>query len=293
MVTLSGAPTDSGIVGRVISLRRFGARLPTQWHPPLAAVADRAFLSMGRRVLARNPWVVNPVGRRLYVDPKDPRAARLRISGGNFDRPVARLWQQMVQDFDPDVAVDVGCNYGEIILFGQYSPRCRLVAVEASPAIQPYLARSLAESLPEVQLKRVAASDTSSTLRFTIDQSSSGLSHVADEGEISVPAIRLDTLDELAEPGQRLLIKIDVEGHEDHVLRGLEGAFARAADWRAIIEFVHLPVETKRALAQTYTVSLVSAADGRTTPATETELATFQELVQSQTCLKDVVLSPR
>ena len=109
--------------------------------------------------------------------------------------------------------------------------------------VAKYLKRNVAEAIPRARIHVAAASDHSGTvrlrLRSTFGAPYSGMASVELEDRSStsleVPAVRLE--DEI-EPGERLLFKIDVEGHELSVLRGMERLLVRR--WVGMCELSNL-----------------------------------------------------
>ncbi len=128
--------------------------------------------------------------------------------------------------------VDVGANIGNytLELSRLVGPTGRVIAVEPLPATFHILARHVALArCNNVTLLNVAASNGFSECGMTTPYFDSGLrnpyqSKLSDDGESTVLAIALDGLG--VEAPVRL-VKIDVEGHEMDVLRGMEGLIKR------------------------------------------------------------------
>jgi FkbM family methyltransferase len=134
--------------------------------------------------------------------------------------------------------LDVGANIGD------YS--WRIVNASAETAIEMFEpdatnARLLSQTMAKNNLNRitlhpVAVSDRSGSLEFLIDSISGATGSIVDHSANTwslhstygllasriVPCIDLDSLAEKLR-GQRVLIKIDVEGAEEKVLRGAQG----------------------------------------------------------------------
>jgi hypothetical protein len=115
-----------------------------------------------RWCLQRNGGAVaSAAGHRLYLDPGDAGALLLYWMNGMREPHVAALWKKLVDAVHPDLAVDVGANYGEIVLSTKYPEDCRIVAVEANPLVSAKLERSVSEALGDsAEVHNVAASDT-------------------------------------------------------------------------------------------------------------------------------------
>lgn len=159
------------------------------------------------------------------------------LDAEEFDR-IAELFT------DVDVFIDVGASHGVYVFHAiRHMNGGRIVAIEADPERFEVLQRNVAEwtdahpdepaeptDTPEVVCLLAAASDAEDlaqgdhvTFYTTGTQISGGLFPVperSDEYEpIEIPLVRLD---DLVEPDEFALVKIDVEGGELRVLRGAE-----------------------------------------------------------------------
>jgi FkbM family methyltransferase len=179
------------------------------------------------------------MGMKLYVDPADGRAVWLASAAGATNRQLISLWRQLLDQLQPDLVIDVGANYGEVAFSTTYRPTATVHLVEANPALWNPLQRTIdAAGLPNIVLHRCAASDQTREVTLHVREESSGLSSVAEgfkgNRQVSVSARRLDELI----PDHRtssLLFKIDVEGHETAVLRGMSRLLAHH-DYSGIVE---------------------------------------------------------
>jgi FkbM family methyltransferase len=118
-----------------------------------------------------------------------------------------------------DRVVDVGANIGVLTLAAarHVGPAGAVVAVEAHPRTVAFLRENVADDgALNVTVHHAAAGADPGELRFS-DCRSDDQNAVDSEGEIAVPARRLD---DLVPPGRVTLLKIDVEGFERFVLRG-------------------------------------------------------------------------
>ncbi len=124
---------------------------------------------------------------------------------------------------------DIGANWGWAALYAAALPGYRgpIHAFEPLPSTFRDLARAVADTGLDgrIAAHAVALSDRAGTGRMTIpDQVRSGLARLAAAGDVAVPLARLDDI-ALPDP---LVIKMDVEGHEDRVLAGAEACLRRA-----------------------------------------------------------------
>ncbi len=141
-----------------------------------------------------------------------------------------------------DTFVDVGANSGWYTTLGahQVGAAGRVYAVEASPVLADTLRAQVARNgFTNVEVLEAAASDAPGTLRVEPGPAQhTGLTRVRADGAGS--EVRANTLPALV-GAQALasarLIKVDVEGAEYAVVRGLAGSLpALAADAEVIVE---------------------------------------------------------
>jgi FkbM family methyltransferase len=205
--------------------------------------------------------VRNDLGRPLYLDSADNQAQRLALRRGLLDRPAIALWRRVVAGLRPTVVLDVGCNYGEVVLAGEYPADCRIHCIEPNPVVAGYLARSLRASLPTARLLVAAAGEASGELFLVPDPASSGLGYTSRSGGPGagwVPAVACDDVVQVTAV-DRLAFKLDVEGSEVTVLEGLTRSLAGAAAACGVLEFYLLSGEQQRKLVRRH--SLYAAAD--------------------------------
>lgn len=137
------------------------------------------------------------------------------------DRQERRLLQGLVGP--GATVVDVGANVGVYTryLAGLVGPSGTVHAFEPAPAnfhrLQGHLAR-----IPHVRLKQAAVGSRSGTTTLYLSEALNVDHQTYDSGAgrrgVEVPIVRLD---DHFSPGDRVdLIKIDVQGHEMHVLEG-------------------------------------------------------------------------
>jgi FkbM family methyltransferase len=140
-----------------------------------------------------------------------------------------------------DVVVDVGAHVGYYsCLASSTNAGARVLAVEASPANAQVAERNAASNGVRVEFRHAAFGQVSGQASFEITEASDncGLS-----GHPNSPSIERITLAAITgrdlgiDPGKRLVLKIDVEGHELSVLEGFGEVVAEAADVRILVEF--------------------------------------------------------
>lgn len=196
--------------------------------------------------------VVNARGRRIYLDPGDPRAEVLKARNGDLNPHSLRLWQDLLGSRRWDVVVDVGANYGEMLLGVDLPPHATVLAFEPNDRVADHLARSLSEAGLAVDLQRMAVSDTAGEKAFLQHDRWSGSSHLLSAGPIAggrvtdlaagpTTLVPTTTLDEAIGPlgARRACLKVDVEGAEDQVLAGGRHIFPRLQEVAIHIEILH------------------------------------------------------
>jgi FkbM family methyltransferase len=190
---------------------------------------------------------------RLFVDTSDRRGRRVRRRIGVSSSHNMELWRQIVRSGSWQTVLDIGANYGEVALSSRYPTGASIHLFEPNPYLRPYLLRSIAahRDATRVQLHQCVVSDTQGSVKFTIDRKWSGTSSAigqmhdpdgifkgpGDElfEEVELPALPIDSVLDSCRVGN-LIFKIDVEGYELRVLRGMEGTLARASCFLGVME---------------------------------------------------------
>lgn len=212
-------------------------------------------------------------GRRIYVDPEDPRALELVRAQGDLNPLSLRLWQRVLLAHEWELVVDVGVNYGEMLVGPELPPRAEVVGLEPNLALHPYLRRTLAEAgLGRARLLGAAVAGAPGRARFAVDTSWSGTSSLSDAAAASPTSddpgrwryveVPVTTLEDVVGPAERsFCVKVDVEGLEHEVVAGAGSLLTRPGPWVLMLEALHLDPAYLRELAAAYDV-LVSRRDG-------------------------------
>jgi FkbM family methyltransferase len=187
-------------------------------------------------------------GQRLIVSPDDVMQWTVAMHGG---------WEELIYEaIRPLVAegstvLDVGAHIGtSAVVFADWvGASGRVVCFEPFPRHVAQLARNVRlNGFDErVTIEAAAVSDRRCAVAFgTRDAFNGGMSAIGTDepGHLLVPAIDLDAWTASRQSGPIALAKIDVEGAEWHVLRGMKRGLA-ARMYRAILVELH-PQEIAR-----------------------------------------------
>lgn len=254
----------SGGLGAASRLRRLGASAAAAAHRRLAGWAASGVrrtlrrVPVGRRVrrliAERSLEAGWPVVRRtmragheLVLDLRS-EAQRDAYVTGRFDEPIVGAAQQMLTPHG-SVAIDVGANVGlwTVPLARSAATNHGMVlAFEPVPRNVQHLRANVALNRLDgvVRILPFALSDRDGTADITLREdfcegaTSGNAALVIDDGQderFRTLEVRLRRLDDVTGslPGPVAIMKIDVEGHEDHVLAG--GRRTIAADRPVIV----------------------------------------------------------
>lgn len=138
---------------------------------------------------------------------------------------------------DDALFVDVGANVGVFTVLAAAAVGARSIAIEPVPATFARLRRNIAinQAGERVEAHQLGVSDRTGSLRFSLDLDA--MNHVMQPGEAGAGSeVPVTTLDSLLADRAPTLIKIDVEGHEEAVLRGAVRTLSRPELLAVIME---------------------------------------------------------
>lgn len=141
-----------------------------------------------------------------------------------------------------DTAVDVGANVGFLTrgFAALVGPQGRVFAFEPDPATFDCLAFNT-RRLPQVRLSQTALSDRTGAMTLYLHPTSGMSNSLVNAWEnsrpIQVPTSTFDTWASGTHAGAIRLVKIDVEGAEAHVLRGMRQTLGAEPSPQIIMEF--------------------------------------------------------
>lgn len=147
-----------------------------------------------------------------------------------------------------DAFIDVGANVGSWTVLASALCGAKTLAIEADPQTAALLRRNIAvnNAAAKVTIAQVAVSDHTGTITFTKGLDTTNRLARAEDTEIQEVACQ--RLDDIA-PADPVMIKIDVEGAEESVVRGAAETLRRPTLLAAVIESYAGPVEEMLAAA--------------------------------------------
>jgi FkbM family methyltransferase len=196
-----------------------------------------------RPIPIANNWALVRLrsGEYLCVDTRSLDSLP-HLLGWEYEADVIRVFRTFLTQ--QSVVLDVGANYGLYTALAASIVRRfgRLYAFEGNPQVFKSLQRTIiANQLfhnTNVTVVNLLVSDKSGrgVLHYRADQLGGGRMGGVGQACVEVDMTTIDDFlpDDLAVD----LVKIDVEGHEPAVIRGMERTIARSPNIRLIIEFV-------------------------------------------------------
>lgn len=273
--------------------------------------ALRTDLLLLRRYGTRRPEKLQLLGSEnfVFVDPDDQRGRTIiRGLGRGLQPGLRRIWHAAVAGLRPTIVLDVGLNYGEFLFAETYPAGTRLIGIEANPGLRRWISRSveLHPNRGQMEIVYALASDRAQERQtFYVDRAWSGGSSAVPRAdgatveECEVPSLPVDSLFEGRElAGETLLFKIDTEGYEPVVLRGMRELLRGCGSSLGIVEFdsEHLePLgvdvdEYLRFLFERFTVYALDFS-GRATRLREPRLSLLQEVCGAEHVTTDLLLA--
>jgi FkbM family methyltransferase len=162
-------------------------------------------------------------GFPLHVYAEDLIGRHILMSG-KFDRSIVQVLLDHAQP--GDVLLDIGANIG-------YVSACFLskvrdgtaCCVEPQPGIVDLLRKNMMQFDGRAQVMQVGLGDADGRLRFHVDTANRGASRISENGELEIP---IKEARKLLETLPRVnLIKMDVEGFEETILRSMKSELKR------------------------------------------------------------------
>jgi FkbM family methyltransferase len=204
----------------MIAIPRSVARIPLLRGLVRVALGGWADLFHGRYIVERRQGLTLLLDRRNAVD------WQLHVSGSWEPESVERLFRLVEAERRPGegaVFLDVGAHWGFYALLAHRTGAFeRIVALEPDPTNYAQLQANLfLNGATAIEALPLAASDRAETFGLAVDSRNRGGATLVDAGAATVTcrAARLDSLIDVA--GKLLVVKMDVENHEEPAIDGL------------------------------------------------------------------------
>jgi|GEM_PF-855286 FkbM family methyltransferase len=247
-----------------------------------------------------------PCSNSLYVNPKENRGRALLIGNGVTQKRLSNFWANSVNKLKPDLVIDVGVNYGECIFSAIYPSNTAIYGIEANSSLFEYINRSKEEhpNKSQINIINAIASDTDGDEKvFFIDKHWSGTSsatyipsHNLIE-KVSVKSVKIDSLLSGQRSFRNVLFKVDVEGYETLVLKGMTNLFINSESIVGFIEFnseyiekLGVSVDDFLNFIKEYFLIYVYREDDRLIEATHLQFIDLQNLFGTSYIHTDLIL---
>lgn len=209
----------------------------------LAARANRAADAASAYLGDNTAVTFLETGQRILVDTRSLDIGVHLLTLGMWEPQYTALFRRLVRP--GDTVFDLGANHGVYTLLAASlaGPAGRVHAFEPNPRLA-WLAEMSARLNGHggmVTMHRLCASDANGSTWLVFEDAFSGggtQNRAGTEGETAI-ACRTAMLDEMfPDPAFRVdVVKLDVEGSEGRVLRGMRNLLARSPDVRILMEF--------------------------------------------------------
>lgn len=237
----------------VVNFRKVQKRV--EWYVRWLRLSPRILMQYGtlRPERSRIPGSSGEV----HIDISDRRAVKRILFNSVRGRVPLNVpfWVDFVGSLRPDLAIDVGANYGECVFSTSYDEGMRAFAFEANPKLQPYLKRSLEghPSRHKIFLVNALVDDRPKGEKsFFVHKKWSGgsmafldASRKEDFQVVHVPTVSVDSVVEgYLEGASSLVFKVDVEGFEPQVIQGMQKVLRSVSKAVGLVE-IDVPVLQK------------------------------------------------
>jgi FkbM family methyltransferase len=241
--------------------------------------------------------------QKIYLDIFDRRARKILRTSGDFNVSSIEMWNFLLDCTLWNLVIDVGANYGEMLVWANLPKDVDVLAVEPNLHISYFLDKSLKKIGINYSISNKAISDFCGKGIFKIDKKWSGTSslikledqkiRVVDK-RFMINTIEVATLSSLINQDvsdKNVLIKIDVEGGEIGVLKGALDLLKIPKHYAVMMEIIHLRDEDLRWVFEFFKVYAYNYQTKTLVKINTKSLAEFKELMHSETLYQqDVVL---
>lgn len=189
--------------------------------------------------------IVLPSSNTIFVNSEETRGRALLISNGMTQKRLTNFWTNAVNEYSPDLVIDVGVNYGECIFSTNYPTHTQIYGIEANQDLFKYIhqSREVHHNKAQIKIFNVFAADKEEEKTFYVDKHWSGTSSAAYRPahnmieQTTVSSVTIDSIVEEDVTDKNILFKVDVEGYEAFVLKGMTELIQSSASALGFIEF--------------------------------------------------------
>jgi len=184
-------------------------------------------------------------GYQIYVDPRDKGGAVNLLTNGRIEEAELTVLRRLLRP--GMIMLDIGANYGYYSMVAAPFLRKggRIIGFEPNPKLQQLYRNSIHLNgfSGQIEPHGVGVSDENGSIKFEVEIGYPGGGRIPRPDDpprgghevLEVPVVRLD--DYLPPDLVVDLVKIDVEGHEAHVLNGMRSVVARSPNIVILMEF--------------------------------------------------------
>jgi FkbM family methyltransferase len=210
--------------------------------PPTLFYIPYAFLRLMTKWARRPQWLSSFEG---YVKTRLLRGLRVRtrylgfevsmtleglvdLSPVVFSQAYEFAEKELISFIKPEVAIDVGAHLGSFtLLLAKYAKV--VVAVEPDPRAVRMLASNISANRLSNVIVFPYACSSSDDRELSLKLKRGGTSSIVQspDGDVTVRAIKVDTIVEALRLEKVSFLKVDVEGHELEVLRGAQNTLSK------------------------------------------------------------------
>ena len=169
-----------------------------------------------------------PVGKLdlfMFLNGKDDGVALKILWNKSYEPASLTLWKILSKDMD--LVIDIGAHTGIYSIVAAKDSECKVISLEPMALnIARLVVNKIYNNLENISPMAAACSHSSGQILFNpfknMEYLTSGnsLESIASENIHAIETITIDNLSKHLDKNTNLLIKVDVEGHEHHVLRG-------------------------------------------------------------------------
>lgn len=191
--------------------------------------------------------IVLPSSNILFVNSDENRGRALLISNGVTQKRLTHFWSNAVEVYKPRLIIDVGVNYGECIFSPTYHTQTKIYGIEANRHLLKYIKQSkeVHPNKSQMTIIHAFASDKDDELKlFFVDKHWSGTSsasYIPSHNMVEKVPVKSMSIDSLFDgdtlEDETVLFKVDVEGYEAFVLKGMTDLIEKSASALGFIEF--------------------------------------------------------